>query len=76
MTYVIDTNIPMPTPIAERSTMPKMNIGDSFFLLFEGDNKEEFSGRIRSRVYAWSKRSGQRFTVRIVDGGIRVWRIA
>lgn len=34
------------------------------------------TSRLRSAVYQYQKRAGRKFTVRCLDGEIRVWRIA
>ena len=48
-----------------------MEIGDSIFLEGQGHN----SGA-RGSVKSFSARYGKKFSSRIVDGGIRIWRIA
>lgn len=45
-----------------------MEIGDSFFVADVVVKK--FAGT----VYSAGKRSGRKFTVRAMDGGVRVWR--
>jgi hypothetical protein len=46
-----------------------MEIGDSFFVA--NFTTKGFAGT----VYSAGKRSGKKFTVRAMDGGVRVWRI-
>lgn len=46
----------------------EMEIGDSFFV--PGANARQFGTTSQA-----SKRTGKRFTMRTVEGGVRVWRI-
>ena len=69
----IDKDVPMPnptTPDVTKYPWMKMEIGDSFFV--EGSTSVRFNGT----KYAAQKQTGRKFTIRRVEGGIRVWRTA
>ena len=72
----IEKGIPIPPmnrrgrkPLVERSLM---EIGDSYF------KKNGKAPSEKALVFRWSKnaKSKFKFTVRAVDGGVRVWRVA
>ena len=65
----IEKGVPLQT---NRQTYPfaQMAIGDSFFVA------DISSSKLTSAASYWAKRHGTKFTVRAVDGGARVWRIA
>ena len=71
--YKIEKGIPVPGP---RGSYPlgQMEVGDSFFVPLADGDKAKRAG-IRSGMYVAAKRLGCRFTVRAVDGGLRVWRV-
>lgn len=70
----IEKGVPMPKPRAQRAKYPwrELGVGDSFFV----------PGAARARCSVGAVHSAQRigggvrFTVRTVEGGVRVWRIA
>lgn len=69
--YEIEKNVPMPTPRGYAKGLTdairRMEVGDSLVI-------ERW---MRASVYVIAKRLGDRkITVRGVDGGCRVWRIA
>ena len=70
----VDSGIPIPPSRRGRPGMMypwlTMNIGDSFFLANRG------ADTFGSMACNAGKRYGLIFTVRKVDGGIRVWRTA
>lgn len=73
----IDKNIPLPVIerpqlVTRNSKYPwtKMEINDSFFV--KDVKIKNFSGS----AYAAGKRTGHKFAVRSMDGGVRVWRTA
>lgn len=51
-----------------------MQVGDSFLIPTDGTCQNATG--VRNYIYPWSKNHGQKHTVRIVDGGVRVWRVA
>jgi hypothetical protein len=71
--YKIEKGIKIPEFFCHRKyPLSEMEVGDSFFV--EGTLKKN---TINTAVSWWSKRKGntRKFTIRKVDGGIRVWRI-
>lgn len=74
----IDKNIPIPKvnrgghlkPREAKYPWAQMEVGNSFFV------PEVTVKQFGSTVYAASKRSGRKFTIRAVDGGVRIWRTA
>ena len=69
--FKIETGIPIPPPQTGGGRYPwrKMKVGDSF--LVPGKTQKTWNG-----VSAAHKMTGFKFTVRTVEGGVRVWRIA
>ncbi len=67
----VDPNIPMPAGRIASRKYPwrEMAIGDSFFI--PDVSRKSFSGPSLA-----AKRTGFKFTVRTVEGGLRVWRFA
>jgi hypothetical protein len=65
----IPTERKMPTMRVSKYPWHAMEIGDSFFVA--NFTTKGFAGT----VYSAGKRSGKKFTVRAMDGGVRVWRI-
>lgn len=72
--FAIESGVPVPAP--ERNVKTRnskypwnsMQVGDSFFVA--DFTTKGFAGT----VYSAGKRSGRKFTVRAMDGGVRVWR--
>ena len=81
--FQIETNIPMPdrtTPGRPASMYPlaDMYVGDSFLVPMDPVTVEA-RRRVASATSSYSKRnkeSGVKFSIRAVEGGLRVWRIA
>ena len=65
----IDKGVPLQTN-RQKYPFAQMAIGDSFFVA------DISSLKLSSAASYWDKRHGTKFTVRKVDGGVRVWRIA
>lgn len=67
----IDKGMPMPKSKSEKKyPFREMEIGDSFF-------EEEVNRRLlASYASELGKKIGMKFSIRRVDGGIRVWRTA
>ena len=68
--FKIEKNIPMPTnrgPVS-RYPLKDMEIGDSFFVA----GRDHAARNIRGVL---QRHRPKRFSVRMQDGGIRVWRI-
>ena len=78
--YEIEKNVPIPKPqvVGRPSKYPfeKMDVGDSFFV---ENQKHESVYKLSVTISQATRRSrlkGKRFTVRQLDGGVRVWRTA
>lgn len=71
---LIEKNIPVPEQSGRgrRAKYPfsKMEVGDSVF--FPGENS---SSRCSIAAHAYGHRVGWKFSVRTMDGGVRIWRI-
>jgi hypothetical protein len=69
----IQNNIPVPAIIRTRdSKYPwhSMQVGDSFFVA-------DFTVKqLAGTAYAAAKRHSTKYTIRSIDGGVRVWRTA
>lgn len=70
--YEIENGIPIQSKLENLRKYPlrEMEVGDSFFIPSVGTNK------IGGRFSYLALRLGIKITVRNVDGGVRVWRIA
>ncbi len=71
--FKIDRKVPMPE-ITGRGAPPKypfreMQVNDSFFIP-KGNNRS-----LATRASIAGKALGYRFTVRAVEGGVRIWRV-
>jgi hypothetical protein len=72
--YKIQKDIPLVS--RKKYSFEEMNIGDSF-LVPSSDLPEKSKGQsIRSVALRYSKKTGKKFKVSKVEGGIRVWRIS
>lgn len=65
--FKIEKGVPIPTPVGKKKRyhFESMEIGDSVFL----------AGKTQATTSHAAKKTGFKFTVRRMDGGIRVWRI-
>jgi hypothetical protein len=81
--FQIETNIPVPT-IANRGAtasvypLADMYVGDSFLVPLEPVTLAD-RRRVSAAIAGYTKRhkdKGLKFSVRTVDGGLRVWRVA
>ena len=69
--FTIEKNVPMPkTSRVSKYPFDKLEVGDSF--LVAGGKK----GTVAAAANAAAKRLERKFTVRVVEDGVRVWRIA
>ena len=68
----IEKNIPIPE---KRRTYPldELDIGDSFLVQVPKEEIKSARNKLSASVSNASK-TGSKFTVRVVDGGLRVWR--
>jgi len=72
LAFKVEKNFPLPpTSGGGIAKFPwnDMGVGDSFFV------PGVAGGSLRSRASYLKKRGDGHFTVRAVDGGIRVWRV-
>lgn len=53
-----------------------LEVNESFFIACEREDMPVIANRVRSAAIQWGKRHAVRFTVRMVEDGVRVWRIA
>lgn len=65
----IESEIPAPKNTSD--VFKKMEIGDSVFIEGGGYNSKEFH-----RAKKYFQRNGKKLSVRTVDGGMRMWRVA
>ena len=77
--YEIEKGIPV--PIASRTRkenlpLGKMEVNDSFFFPAGKEESYRIRGRISQAASHMKNRTGEVFTVRTVEGGVRCWRIA
>lgn len=81
MTPAIETGVPIPKvskPTRVKYPWADMEIGNSFLVECEPDEATARRASVVSSASAWARRHapGRKFSVRSVDGGIRVWRTA
>lgn len=71
--FQIEKNIPVPVNCRGRKSLypfPLMEPGDSFFV--SGGKKSS----VARCAYSWAARNGGKFSTSMMDGGVRVWRLA
>lgn len=81
--YQIETNIPLPSAKSGGSTasvypLSNMYVGDSFLVPMEPVTAEA-RRRVTAAASGYAARNkdaGVKFSIRTVDGGLRVWRVA
>lgn len=70
----VESGIPLPNKghvgAAPKYPWAEMKVGDSFFV--KGTTTRAFSAQVARRA----RMDGHKYSVRTVDGGVRVWRIA
>jgi hypothetical protein len=67
--YEIEGGIEIPVRLAARYPFAGMEVGESFFVP-DGDVK-----KLSNHACRYGKKSGRRYCVRKVEGGVRVWRV-
>mgnify|MGYP000533667375 CR=1 FL=1 len=71
--YKIETGIAIPKRGASgralKYPLPDMEIGDSFLV------PRKLKVSVSAAVAYYGKKTGKRFTVQIVEDGVRIWRI-
>ena len=84
--FMIETGIEMPPRVytgaggaAKKYPFPEMEVGDSFYFPAKGNSKvakRRAVGRMTASAAGWSKKlPGRKWSVRTVEGGVRVWRV-
>lgn len=70
--YEVEKGVPL-TKAATTTKYPwaEMEPGDSFFVEGGGDRRSVVSSVASAR----GRRTGEKYTIRKVDGGFRVWRV-
>lgn len=73
----IDKGIPVPAlrTRVSKYPWPSMAVGDSFFVEATAEEMKARLASISRGATAAAKKLGVQFTVRKVDGGVRVWRV-
>lgn len=78
MTFEIEKGVPIPPKKSKLNKYPfhAMEPGDSFLIPLPPEvDRRTFTVRVTVRVAAWRKATGYRFTIRTMEGGVRVWRV-
>ena len=74
--YTIERNIPFiqisKPSRATKYPFPHLKVGDSFFV---PDTDRKTIPRVRSAASIWAKTYNRKLATRVVEGGLRVWRI-
>lgn len=76
MSYTIETSVPLPArrggrPAGAKYPLEQMDVGHSFLVA-----SEVKPATVRSALGNFSKNNpAYKFTMRAVDGGVRVWRV-
>jgi len=70
--FEIEKFVPIPAGYVKKKKYPfaEMEIGDSIFFA------EPAVKKARSYAHAFGASHGMKFTTRLVDGGVRIWRIS
>lgn len=71
--YQIEKNVPLPK--RRKYPFPEMVAGDSFFVPASVKEVDKIRRRVSVVANGHHKNSRKRFTLRKVEGGIRVWRV-
>ena len=69
----VDIEAEVPVPSRQKYPFCHMKVGDSFLLSYSVDRKA-MAMRARGAASQYSRRYKMRFAIRIVTGGVRVWR--
>ena len=78
--FQIERDIPIPPRAVRKSSslypFEDMQVGDSFLVPLNGAKVELVRGRIQNQLTRFRKAdSAKKFSMRVIEGGIRVWRI-
>lgn len=78
--YQIETGIPVPTKpgrVANTYPFTAMQVGDSFAVPVPvGEGRKQAIARVTSAKAQHARRHNVKFTVRVMDDSMRVWRTA
>lgn len=78
----IENDIPVPSKCVKRARRAKypvaeLEIGQSFFVTVPpGKTNCQLQNALSGSAHYITKKTGRRFTSRVVEGGVRIWRIA
>jgi len=74
MSIAVESGIPAPSG---RSGYPfsSMEIGDSFFVAADANANKKMATTIGAAARNYSKKHATKFTVRLVEKGVRCWRV-
>jgi hypothetical protein len=81
VSFTIDKNVPVPASTAGRGPVypfTDMQVGDSFLVPVAAGEAatKRAAGLSRAASMNAKKNAGRKYTVRKVEGGVRVWRLA
>jgi hypothetical protein len=73
--FVIDDAVPVPQRRPYNCIYPwaELSVGQSFFVPASG--RDNARAALATSACAYGKRHGKKFSLRNVDGGVRVWRV-
>ena len=77
----VETGVAIPTPLRRAGGMPlrypwpEMKVTNSVLIRCEPDDKSKINAA-RSAAASYGKKHDMKFTTRLVDGGLRIWRSA
>ena len=75
--YKIEKNIPIGDHYKDeykKYPLGEMEPMDSFFVSVGDKEKGSEVVRVRSAVSVYGRRNGKKFSCRMVEGGVRIWR--
>lgn len=74
MSIAVESGIPTPSG---RSGYPfqAMEIGDSFFVAANAEANKKLATTIGAAARNFSKKHATKFTIRLVEKGVRCWRV-
>jgi hypothetical protein len=73
----IENGIPIPKQTRKRKTLyplADLGVGQSFFVACAPERSRKLTMSLGSSAKHQANKTGRRFTLRTVEGGIRVWR--
>jgi hypothetical protein len=76
--FQIEDGVPIPTRNGKsqrKYPLSALLVGQSFFVPFASDDARKELFRLSSVAIWHGKKTGKKFTVRTVEGGVRVWRV-